>query len=262
MSNPIKVFISYSHKDEEYKDELNKHLKPYETQKIIEIWDDRDILPSQDWHKEINERLKAAHVILYLVSSDFMASDYINNVELSKAMDRHAKGEQALVPIIIRPSNLSMLNIAKFQATPKNAKAISTWADQDEAWMDVISSLSKLFTAIKDGKLKLGKANEPTLDFTTPPEERPSPTQEQHDLSEVKKIIQEDRLDEAIKKLLVITTDEKYAFHNNTIIGISARLAGLKRRINNFTVSEDHAERTRSQIRVALLSTLDDMQRE
>lgn len=261
MSNPIKVFISYSHRDEEYKDELNKHLKPYETKGTIEIWDDRDILPSQDWHDEINKRLKAAHVILYLVSPDFMASDYINNFELSKVMDRNEKGEQALVPIIIRPSNLSMLNIAKFQATPKNAKAISTWANQDEAWIDVITSLDKLFTALKDGKIKLGKASEPAPDFSTTPTDRPSPQQAQHDFGSVKSMIQQDHLDEAIKKLLVITTDEKYAFHNNTIIMQSSALAGLKRKEANFLIGDEQATRTRARIRMALLSTLDDMQR-
>ncbi|MEM8527844.1 MAG: TIR domain-containing protein [Bacteroidota bacterium] len=258
MSNPIKVFISYSHRDEDYKDELNKRLKPYQSRNIIEVWDDRDLILGQNWHKEINKSLKAANVILYLVSPDFMASDYINDVELSQVMDRHLKGEQALVPIIIRPSDLSMLRISKFQATPKNAKAISTWDNTDEAWLDVTTSLSKLFTAIKDGDIELGGTDE---DFSTTPEDRPSPEQAQHDLNSVKQLIAGDMLDEAIKELLVITTDEKYAFHNNTIIGASARLAGLKRGISNFTISRDDAERTRSQIRQALLSTLEDMQR-
>jgi len=261
MSNPIKVFISYSHRDEDYKDELNKRLKPYESRNIIEVWDDRDLIAGQNWHDEINKSLKTANVILYLVSPDFMASDYINDVELSQVMDRHVRGEQVLVPIIIRPSDLSMLDISKFQASPKNAKPISSWADKDEAWMDVTKSLSKLFSAIKDGKIKLGKASEPAPDFSTPPEERPTPRQEEHDLESVKTMIIQDRLDEAIEKLLVITTDEKYAFHNNTVIMQSSALSGLKRKEANFLISDDQATRTRARIRMALLSTLDDMQR-
>lgn len=260
MSKPVKVFISYAHKDEQYKEELTKRLKPYESRNIIEAWDDRKMLPGQDWHTEINNRLQWANVILYLVSPDFMASDYINDVELAKAMERHHTGEQRLVPIIIRPSDLSILDISKFQAVPKNAKPVTTFNNQDEAWLDVITALSKLFSAIKEGSIELkSRANGSAAVANTPSDSvAPNAT----DFQTIQTLIQKSRLEEAIERMLVITATEKYAYHNNSVIMQSGALSELKRKETNFVISDEQATRTRARIRLALLSILENLEAE
>ncbi|NJL74464.1 MAG: toll/interleukin-1 receptor domain-containing protein [Saprospiraceae bacterium] len=154
---PVKVFISYSHKDEDYKDTLNTYLTPYERKGTIKIWDDRDILPGQIWDTEIKQAVLNADIVLFLVSPDFMASGYIDGVELKTAMELHVEGKMVLIPIIIRPSDLSLLDLKIFQAVPKDAKPISTWENKDEAWLNVIQQLGKLFNAIYDGTFILKK---------------------------------------------------------------------------------------------------------
>jgi len=47
------VFISYSHKDEKWKDRLESHLGVLAKQGLVEIWDDRRIKDSEDWYSEI-----------------------------------------------------------------------------------------------------------------------------------------------------------------------------------------------------------------
>ncbi len=43
-----KVFISYSHKDKLYKEELVKQLKPYELIDKLIIWDDGELIVGQE----------------------------------------------------------------------------------------------------------------------------------------------------------------------------------------------------------------------
>ncbi|HDL8471868.1 TPA: toll/interleukin-1 receptor domain-containing protein, partial [Yersinia enterocolitica] len=58
----IKVFISYSHKDEEFKESLVEHLSALKRNSTINSWDDRKILAGQDWKDEISENLKESEI--------------------------------------------------------------------------------------------------------------------------------------------------------------------------------------------------------
>ena len=52
MTNPT-VFISYSHKDEEWKDRLRPHIMALERAGRIVVWDDRKIGAGEQWYDEI-----------------------------------------------------------------------------------------------------------------------------------------------------------------------------------------------------------------
>jgi hypothetical protein len=63
-------------------------------------------LPASSRHSlagELADQLNTAHVILLLVSPDFLASDYCYEIEMARALERHERGEAVVVPIIIRP---------------------------------------------------------------------------------------------------------------------------------------------------------------
>lgn len=134
---PARVFISYSHADDTYRDELDKQLSILKRNGIVEVWHDRRLVAGEDWDHGIKSELERADIILLLVSSDFIASDYINDVEIKRAVDRHHSGSACVIPIIVRPCIWDLAPFAKLQALPKNAKAISKWANIDEAYLDV-----------------------------------------------------------------------------------------------------------------------------
>ena len=71
------IFFSYSHTDESLRDELEKHLSILKRQGLIETWHDRRIDSGGDFSQEISSHLEDAEIILLLVSSDFLASDYV-----------------------------------------------------------------------------------------------------------------------------------------------------------------------------------------
>jgi TIR domain len=72
--DPIKVFFSYAHRDEKFKDELVNHLSILQRQGVISSWHDRMILPGSEWDREIDANLSSADIILLMVSSDFLRS--------------------------------------------------------------------------------------------------------------------------------------------------------------------------------------------
>lgn len=133
-----RIFVSYSHKDERLLNELKTHLSPLRRQKLIETWDDRAIMAGEDFGEKINENLERADIIILLVSSDFIASDYCYEKEMERALERHEKKEARVVPVIVRDANWKVIpQLSKLTAIPKNGKPVRNWPNKDTAWKDV-----------------------------------------------------------------------------------------------------------------------------
>jgi dipeptidyl aminopeptidase/acylaminoacyl peptidase len=139
----LRAFCSYSHRDEEYLNELRISLRGLERQGIIQWWHDREIPPGWEWEEAIDRNLRTAEVILLLVTPDFMGSDYVHENEIVQAVERHERGEARVIPIIVRPADWEWASFGKLQALPKDAKPITTWLNQDEAWLDVVRGVRK-----------------------------------------------------------------------------------------------------------------------
>ncbi|MEH2452488.1 GUN4 domain-containing protein [Nostoc sp.] len=139
----LKLFFSYSHKDEALRDELAKHLTILEWQSVISSWHDRKILLGEEWDHQINDNLNTADIILLLISSDFLFSKYCWDVEVKRAIERHYAGEACVIPVILRSVDWSGAPFAKLQALPKNADPVVSrnWFNQDEAFTDVAKGI-------------------------------------------------------------------------------------------------------------------------
>ena len=147
-SKPLKIFCSYSHEDEEHFKVLRDWLAPSIRQRSIAWWHDREITPGREWEEDIDKNLDAADIILLLVSPAFMASRYVNEKEITRAIERHERGDARVIPIIVRPADWEWPPLANLQALPKNAKSITTWPNMDEAWLDVEEGIRKAVTEL------------------------------------------------------------------------------------------------------------------
>lgn len=136
-----KVFISYSHKDETHKSELEVHLAMLKRKNIVSVWHDRKIIAGDGWKNEIDLNLESADIVVFLISSDFLASEYCYDIEVKKAMERHEAGLAQIIPIIVRDCDWHDCDFSKLQALPKDAKPIALWDDKDSAWLDVTNGL-------------------------------------------------------------------------------------------------------------------------
>lgn len=97
----MRIFVAYSHVDEPLRHQLDAHLATLRRQGSIDAWHDRKITAGQEWRSEIGRELDSAQVILLLVSSDFIASDFCYTVEMKRALERHELGTARVVPVIV-----------------------------------------------------------------------------------------------------------------------------------------------------------------
>ena len=147
----MEVFYSYAHKDEGLRDELDTHLALLKRQKLINGWYDREISEGKELEGEIAEHLNSAPIILLLVSTAFMASDYCYDKEMQRAMERHEAKEARVIPIILRPCDWHSAPFGKLKALPKDGKPVISWSNRDEAFLDIAQALRRVVADVAKG---------------------------------------------------------------------------------------------------------------
>lgn len=135
------IFFSYSHADEDLRDTLQKHLSALKRQGFVNTWHDRCIKAGDEFDREISRYLDESDIILLLVSADFLASQYCYDIEMRRAMERHAEGTAQVIPVILRHCDWRDAPFGKLQAVPKDGRPIRAWPDIDEAFLDVVTSI-------------------------------------------------------------------------------------------------------------------------
>ena len=149
------LFFSYSHVDENLRDQLEIHLASLRRQGSISSWHDRRIMAGENFGDAIDNHIDTSHAILLLVSPDFIASDYCYEREMKRALERHERGDARVIPVILRPCDWHDLPFGKLLATPRDGRPITKWPNIDEAFQDVV-------TAIKGALKHLGQNPKPS----------------------------------------------------------------------------------------------------
>ena len=144
-----RVFISYSHRDEAFKDELVIMLASLQRRGIIDAWQDRRIEPGSAWFHSIQEAMEECQIALLLVSSDFLASEFITSNELPGLFRMRKNAGMRAVPIIVRDCLWQSEPVLKdLQALPKDGKPIISFSketgDRDHAWTEVAKAIEAL----------------------------------------------------------------------------------------------------------------------
>lgn len=148
------LFFSYSHRDEDLRDQLETQLSMLKRQGVIETWHDRRIGAGQDFALTIDGHVESDDIILLLVSPDFIASDYCYDREMLRAMERHERGEAVVIPVILRACDWTHAPFGKLNATPRDGKPVTQWPDRDQAFLEVAQS-------VRTAAERFGKANPP-----------------------------------------------------------------------------------------------------
>jgi formylglycine-generating enzyme required for sulfatase activity len=118
-----RIFISYSHRDEEWKDLLVEHLGVLGDQ--VRAWNDRDIQPGDDWKAEIERELNAARVAVLLVSVDFLRSRFVRRDEIPVLLRRREQEGLRIVPVILRPCAWRNVDwLSRLQVRPRGGQAL------------------------------------------------------------------------------------------------------------------------------------------
>ena len=149
-ASTVSVLVSYSHVDVAFKNELLKHIEPLKRSGLIDTWHDGLIKPGDHIDDAVANELQKASVIIPLVSVDFLSSIYCYQVELETALERRAKGEAEVVPVVLRSCLWKQTPLGKLLALPTDGKPIALWSDQDEAWTVVADGIMRAVRELRE----------------------------------------------------------------------------------------------------------------
>jgi hypothetical protein len=143
MSKPLKLFISYSHMDEELLKQFVPHLAVLKRTNVLETWFDRELIAGDQFDKEIEKNLVAADLVAFLVSADFLHSWYCYEKELKTALAKAEHSQVRIIPIIVRPCDWQDTDLGGYLAATRDGKPITTSGNRDEAWLEVVRSIRR-----------------------------------------------------------------------------------------------------------------------
>ena len=136
----LTVFISYSHKDKDHRDKLITHLAILERIGLISNWSDAEIEAGNKWEEKIWEKMENADICLFLISADFISSDFCYEKEMVAAL---RKKNLRVIPVIVRDCAWKHSPLQIFKALPDDGKAITSWSNPDEAMTSVADGVRK-----------------------------------------------------------------------------------------------------------------------
>lgn len=145
----LQIFISYSKQDEKYKEELCKHLMALVRLNKLVLWTDRSIDSGKEWEEEIFKNIEKSDIVLCLISSDFISSDFCYTKQLQSALEMHNAKKQIVIPIRIRVCDWEKLPISEIQGLPDQ------WLNDlndDKAWTSIVKGVEVVINKIQQTK--------------------------------------------------------------------------------------------------------------
>ena len=156
MNKPLKIFITYSHKNRKQKNKLITYLDVMRQEGLIDIWHDNEILAGDTWKEEIfSTNLPKSDLLLYLVSADSLASANCNK-ELAEVLK---KKDIRVISIILEgcdwknhilrsiesssaeglhPNTWEPQILGDIQVLPAEGKPLNEWNPRSKGWQNVV----------------------------------------------------------------------------------------------------------------------------
>lgn len=159
LDKPLKMknlFISYSKNDLTMVDEFKKHLSALQRDGKVGHWYCTELVAGEEWNDSISRHFDESDIICFMVSPNFMHTDYIFEYEIKKAFERKQNDQPfKIVPIILDFCRWTTekYNLGIYTALPFMAKPVSDFANRNMAWYIVEEALRVM---IDDGSVPSG----------------------------------------------------------------------------------------------------------
>src|SRR5579871_6413599 len=125
------IFISYSHRDRRWLEELLITLKPLTRKRKIETWDDTKIGVGSLWKREIATALGRAKIAVLLVSRAFLASEFIAENELPPLLEAARSDGLTIFWIAVGFSLYEETEIADYQAANNPSRPLNSLSESE-----------------------------------------------------------------------------------------------------------------------------------
>jgi len=177
----LSVFFAYSHRDQDLRNEVDTHLSLLKRQGIIQTWYDRRIGAGEEIDASISRELEAANIIILLVSPYFLASDYCFDIEMQRAMEKHAAGSARVVPVILHPCDWQSAPFGKLKVLPTDGKPVSAFPNHHDALVQIATAIREVAAQSAPRTRPRDVSGNPTPErrghaIAPPPAERPRVT--------------------------------------------------------------------------------------
>lgn len=138
----FRVFLSYSHQDKGLLDKLKKHLDIVRRRGLAEFWDDSRLSAGTRFEPAIYSRLDSAHIILLLISADFLSSEFCYSKEMDRALARERAGTARVIPVILHDCHWDRdPRLKALSALPRDGLALTRWTNLDTACANVVEGV-------------------------------------------------------------------------------------------------------------------------
>jgi hypothetical protein len=149
------AFISYSHRDQRWLDELEVMIRPLVVDSGLSIWSDKHITPGADWRSSIEKALSEATVAVLLVSPHFLVSDFIRKHELPPLLEAARRRNLQILWIPVRDCLYEHTPIATYQSAYPTASPLAKLSGhkRDQAFKTIAKEIEKALTGSLDPDL-------------------------------------------------------------------------------------------------------------
>jgi hypothetical protein len=110
----------------------------------------QEVVPGHKWQEVMALHLRDARLFVPLVSADFLASDRCQ-AEFTGALQLERRGSLKVVPVLLRPCMWEYSALAGFPVLPENRREVTTWNNQDKAWLAVQADILKVVRSLQIG---------------------------------------------------------------------------------------------------------------
>lgn len=138
-SDPARLVLLHSSRDETLAQDIERLFAVLERQGMVEIWSPRRIPAGENVMSATQQQIQRADIVLLLISADFLAADDFV-VWMQLVEQRRKLVGTRVIPVLLRPVVLPP-DLEKLAPLPRNRRAISTWADRDEALLEVVDGV-------------------------------------------------------------------------------------------------------------------------
>ncbi len=157
-----RLYISFAEEDSEFATAFAKHLSPLRRSGKIEIVDDGSLGAGELRLASKIEAVHRADVVALLVSVDFMANDEIWNDVLPTAMERQARDRMPIIPILVRPQDLTGSLLQGKVTLPRKGGPVNR-PRNDAAWTTIVEELRQILDRLPE------RSDVASPDLTTQP---------------------------------------------------------------------------------------------
>lgn len=171
---PLNLFLSYSHEDKKSKGIFQQNLTVMTQKKLITPWHDGLIEPGMRWREEIEENLTSMDVFVGLLTTAFLASDFIEKVEFKSTREKlNEVGKDFLfVLILVDDISLAGLELAGYQILKPGGKAVSEHASKKAGFNVAQKELEELILRRQEVKKARKKGSEHAFKPVTKAQEK------------------------------------------------------------------------------------------